>query len=151
MVLQYGGINEGDNSLSVSIAEIERNLHDTPWVEEVSVKKVLPDRFVIKLKERLPSFWIQKDGTLLLCQWKGEIIAPVESRNFLSLPTLTIEPGGEESSIYLSKLLKDLRNDVPSNWSRFHRINYGKRFTRHRDLSGGQGNAPFHINGWLGR
>ncbi len=60
MVLQYGGINEGDNSLSVSIAEIERNLHDTPWVEEVSVKGFLPDRFVIKLKERLPSFWIQK-------------------------------------------------------------------------------------------
>ncbi len=28
------------------------------------------------------------------------------------MPTLTIEPGGEESSIYLSKLLKDLRNDV---------------------------------------
>ena len=112
MVLQYGGINEGDNSLSVSIAEIERNLHDTPWVEEVSVKRLLPDRFVIKLKERLPSFWIQKDGTLYYANEKGEIIAPVESRNFLSLPTLTIEPGGEESSIYLSKLLKDLRNDV---------------------------------------
>lgn len=112
MVLQYGGINEGDNSLSVSIAEIERNLHATPWVEEVSVKRLLPDRFVIKLKERLPSFWIQKNGTLYYANEKGEIIAPVESRNFLSLPTLTIEPGGEESSVYLSKLLKDLRNDA---------------------------------------
>lgn len=112
MVLQFGGINEGDNSLSVSIAEVERNLHATPWVEEVSVKRLLPDRFVIKLKERLPSFWIQKDGTIYYANETGEIIAPVESRNFLSLPTLVIEPGGEESVPYLSRLLKDLHNNA---------------------------------------
>ena len=57
MVLRYGGISEGDNSLAVSIGDVERNLRATPWVDEVSVKRLLPDRFVIKLKERLPSFW----------------------------------------------------------------------------------------------
>lgn len=109
MVLQYGGISEGDNSLAVSIADVERNLRDTPWVEEVSVKRLLPDRFVIKLKERMPSFWVRKDGALFYANEKGEIIAPVESRNFLSLPTLAIEAGAEDGIPYLARLLKDIQ------------------------------------------
>lgn len=112
MVLRYGGLNEGDNSLGISIADVERNLRDTPWVEEVSVKRLLPDRFVIKLKERMPSFWIHKDGSLYYANEKGEIIAPVESRNFLSLPTLKILPGGEEAVPYLGRLLKDIQNGI---------------------------------------
>lgn len=110
MVLEYGGLTEGANSLKVSIADVERNLRATPWVEEVSVKRLLPDRFVIKLKERLPSFWVHKDGTLYYANERGEIIAPVESSNFLSLPTLMILPGGEDAVPFLGRLLKDLQN-----------------------------------------
>ena len=93
MVLQYGGLKEGENSLAVSIAEVERKLRATPWVEEVSVKRLLPDRFVIKIKERMPTFWVHKDGVLYYANESGEAIAPVESRNFLSLPTLSVEAG----------------------------------------------------------
>lgn len=110
MVLQYGGISEGDNNLAVSIGEVERNLRDTPWVEEVSVKRMLPDRFVIKIKERMPSFWVRKDGALYYANEKGELIAPVESKNFLSLPTLQIMQGAEKDIPYLSQLLRDLKN-----------------------------------------
>lgn len=112
MVLRYGGLGEGDNSLGISIADVERNLRDTPWVEEVSVKRLLPDRFVIKLKERMPSFWVRKDGGLYYANEKGETIAPVESKNFLSLPTLNILPGGEDAVPYLGRLLKDIQNGV---------------------------------------
>lgn len=110
MVLQYGGLGEGDNSLAVSIGDVERNLRDTPWVEEVSVKRLLPDRFVIKIKERMPSFWVRKDDGLFYANEKGDIIAPVESRNFLSLPTLHIMPGASGDIPYLAKLLKDMKN-----------------------------------------
>ncbi len=112
MVLQYGGIKEGDNCLAVSIAKVERNLRRTPWVEEVSVKRLLPDRFVIKLKERMPSFWVHKDGVLYYANERGGIIAPVESRNFLSLPTLRIEPGAEDATLYLARLMKDMQSGV---------------------------------------
>lgn len=112
LVLQYGGISEGDNSLAVSIADVEKNLRGTPWVEEVSVKRLLPDRFVIKLKERMPSFWVHKDGILYYANDKGGIIAPVESKNFLSLPTLRIEPGAEDAVPYLSRLMKDIQNGL---------------------------------------
>lgn len=112
MVLQYGGIREGDNCLSVSIAKVERSLRETPWVEEVSVKRLLPDRFIIKLKERLPSFWVHKDGVLYYANERGGIIAPVESKNFLSLPTLRIESGAEDAISYLSRLMKDMQSGV---------------------------------------
>ena len=106
MVLRYGGLSEGDNSLAISISDVERNLRETPWVEEISVKRLLPDRFLIKLKERMPSFWVHKDDKLYYANERGEIIAPVESDNFLSLPTLTILPGAEDIAPALEKLLK---------------------------------------------
>ncbi|MDR2572791.1 MAG: FtsQ-type POTRA domain-containing protein [Desulfovibrio sp.] len=110
MVLQYSGIREGENSLSVNIADAERALRRTPWVKEVSIKRLLPDRFVIRLQERLPSFWLHKDGVLYYANERGEPIAPVERINFLSLPTLTIKPGAEEIIPYLSRMLKDMRS-----------------------------------------
>lgn len=110
LVLRYAGLSEGVNSLQVNIADVERNLRDTPWVEDVSVKRLLPDRFVIKLKERMPSFWVRKSGDLYYANEAGEAIAPVESENFLSLPTLRVLPGGEEAVPYLGRFLKDLHN-----------------------------------------
>lgn len=110
MVLKYGGLSEGDNSLSVSITEMERKLRATPWVEEVSVKRLLPDRFIIRIKERMPSFWVHKDGVLYYANERGELIAPVESENFLSLPTLSVESGGEDAIPFLGRLMEDLNS-----------------------------------------
>ena len=111
MVLQYGDLKEGDNSLAVSIAKVERNLRQTPWVEEVSVKRLLPDRFVIKLKERMPSFWVHREGTLYYANERGVAIAPVESKNFLSLPTLRVEAGADAIP-FLARLMKDIQSGV---------------------------------------
>ena len=80
------------------------------WVEDVSVKRLLPDRFVIKIRERMPSFWVRHDDRLYYANDRGEIIAQVESDNFMSLPMLTIEPGGEDAIPYLSRLMKDMRS-----------------------------------------
>ncbi len=110
MVLKYSGIREGENSLSVSITEMERRLRATPWVKEVSVKRLLPDRFIIRIRERMPSFWVHRGGQLYYANERGEVIAPVESENFLSLPTLTVEPGGEDAIPYLERLMADLNS-----------------------------------------
>ena len=110
MVLKYGGLSEGDNSLAVSITELERKLRATPWVEEISVKRLLPDRFIIRIKERMPSFWVHKDGVLYYANERGELIAPVESENFLSLPTLSVESGGEDAIPFLGRLMEDLNS-----------------------------------------
>lgn len=110
MILRLGGLHEGENSFAVSISDVERRLRSTPWVEDVSVKRLLPDRFVIKIGERMPSFWVRHDDRLYYANDRGEIIAQVESDNFMSLPMLTIEPGGEDAIPYLSRLMKDMRS-----------------------------------------
>ena len=140
MILQYGGISEGDNSLAVSISEVERNLKNTPWVKEVSVKRLLPDRFIIKIQERLPSFWIRKDNAIYYANERGEAIAPVESKNFLSLPTLTILPGAEDSIPCLAKIMEDIKNGaLPIESDAISAINLGpvnglEIFLEDRDL-----------------
>ena len=110
MILRLGGLHEGENSFAVSISDVERRLRSTPWVEDVSVKRLLPDRFVIKIRERMPCFWVRHDDRLYYANDRGEIIAQVESDNFMSLPMLTIEPGGEDAIPYLSRLMKDMRS-----------------------------------------
>ncbi len=112
MILHLGGIAEGDNAFSVSVAAVEHRLRQTPWVEDVSVKRILPDRFVIRLQERMPSFWIRRNGRLYYANERGEAIAPVESSNFMSLPILTIEPGSEDAIPYLSRLMRDIRSGI---------------------------------------
>lgn len=112
MILQLGGLKEGDNAFSVSVAAVEHRLRQTPWVEDVSVQRILPDRFVIRLQERMPSFWIRREGRLYYANERGEFIAPVESSNFMSLPILSIEPGSEDAIPYLSRLLRDIRSGI---------------------------------------
>ena len=109
MVLQYAEIHEGDNSLSVSIGDVERRLRRTPWVESVSVKRFLPDRFVIRIQERLPSFWVRHDGSLYYANEYGQPIAQVESENFLSLPTLVLEEGLQRVPAWISQLMHELQ------------------------------------------
>lgn len=108
-LLHMAGVEVGKNSLALSIAKVERQLLGSPWVEEVSVKRLLPDRFIIKVKERVPSFWVRKDGVLNYANTEGTIIAPVETANFLSLPTLEVEGGTEDVLPHLTEYVKDLQ------------------------------------------
>ena len=123
LVLQYAGIQEGQNSLAVNIASVEQNLRRTPWVEQVSVKRLLPDKFVIRIRERMPSFWVHRDGVLYYASEEGEIIAPVESTNFLSLPALTVEAGADELRSYLTRFRESVRTgDLPLDMASISQI-----------------------------
>ncbi len=110
MVMRFAGLKLGDNTLAVSITRMEQALLATPWVEEVSIKRLLPDRFVIMLKERMPTFWIHRDGVLYYANTSGEPIAPVESSNFLALPTLIVEDGAQDELASLAMYIKDLQS-----------------------------------------
>ncbi len=110
MVRDIAGVEIGDNSLDVSIAQMEQTLLSTPWVETVSVKRVLPDSFVITVQERMPVFWVRKASVLYYADAKGKVIAPVATEHFMSLPTLEIEPGAEDALVKLEEYLEDLKS-----------------------------------------
>ncbi len=110
MIQDVAGIKLGDNSLDISIAMLEQSLMSTPWVEQVSVKRVLPNRFVIGIEERMPVFWVRKGSVLYYADVQGNIIAPVDTEHFVSLPTLEVEKGSEQVLQNLSVYLEDLKS-----------------------------------------
>lgn len=110
MLLHLAGVKEGDNIFSVSVTEMERKLRETPWVQDVSVQRILPDRFVLRVHERMPSFWVRINDRLYYANETGEPIAPVESDNFMALPLLRVVPGCEEALPYLARIWRDLRS-----------------------------------------
>ncbi len=110
MVRDIAGVRLGDNSLDVSIAQMEQTLLTTPWVEAVSIKRVLPDTFVITVQERLPVFWVRKANVLYYADVQGKVIAPVATEHFMALPTLEVEAGAEDALAKLDEYLEDLKS-----------------------------------------
>jgi cell division protein FtsQ len=113
-VLELTGVRVGDNSLAVSIAGMERAVSRNPWVEEVAVKRILPDRFAVRLRERKPWFWIRNEGSLYYADEFGKPIAPVEHADFVSLPTLEVAIGAENLLPKLRDYVTDLRGSALS-------------------------------------
>ena len=115
-ILKTADLVEGANILALSIDAIEDSLSTSPWVEEVSVKRVLPGTLVIGVKEKVPAFWLLHEGKLYYADALGKIIAPVVAGKFASLPTLEVEPGAEDATAALPDLLKSLQEShLPLN------------------------------------
>ncbi len=113
-ILAASQLEQGKNIFEMHIPAMEQALLQNPWVEKVAIKRMLPDTFIVDIKERVPQFWILREGTLYYLDSNGLIIAPVDSGNFRSLPTLDIGPGGEEAIPYLHDFLRALESkDLP--------------------------------------
>lgn len=100
-ILDICGLEKGANSLAVNIHNAELELMKNPWIESATIRRELPGSFTITIKERVPMFCARKKGKLYYVNAEGLLIAPVNSRNFRSLPILEIGPGGDD---YLSEL-----------------------------------------------
>ena len=108
-ILKIADLEEGANTLALSIDAIEDALSLNPWVENVSVKRVLPGSVIIQIKEREPAFWQLHNGRLQYTDARGKRIAPVVPGKFASLPTLEVEAGAEDREEALPDLLQSLR------------------------------------------
>lgn len=91
-ILDLAGVELNRNALEINVAEIERTLSQNPWVAQASVRRELPDRLFIRIRERQPMFWVQNEGKLSYTDASGALITAVEPGQFLSLPLLQIDP-----------------------------------------------------------
>lgn len=107
-IRQVAGLTPGINVLSLSMDRMRADLAREPWVEAVSVKRVLPGTILIDVKEKSPSYLVQYQGTLYYADEVGRIIDKVEPGQFVSLPQIEVEAGMEK---HLA-LLADLRRAV---------------------------------------
>jgi cell division protein FtsQ len=89
---------------------VEKALKAHPWVEEVSVKRILPGTLIIGIKEKTPVFWTLHNDVLHYADAYGRIIAEVMPGHFASLPALEVEAGAEDSASALPDLVKSLND-----------------------------------------
>ncbi len=88
LLVELGGMELGENIFDLSISEIQQQLLKDPWVDKASVRRVLPDRLEIHVRERQACFWVIRKNRLWYADRRGKEIDRVEAVHFISLPLL---------------------------------------------------------------
>jgi cell division septal protein FtsQ len=102
------------NLFSVELKEVVKRLESHPWIEQVQVKKVFPNKILIQIEEKKPMAIIQL-GELYYIDTKGEIFSPVGERDEYNYPYLTgltrqvLEKDPAEAKRLINKALELLR------------------------------------------
>ncbi len=95
-ILKTAGLEIGANTLSLNIERIKDAVDRDPWVDTVSVKRILPGGVDIRFRERVPVFLVQYEGAPYYADGNGRLIDKVEPGKFVSLPQIEIEAGMEK-------------------------------------------------------
>jgi cell division protein FtsQ len=102
------------NLFSVKLKEVVKRLESHPWIEQVKVRKVFPNKILIQIEERKPMAIIQLEE-LYYIDTKGEIFSPVGERDGYNYPYLTgltrqvLEKDPAEAKRLITKALELLR------------------------------------------
>ncbi|MBP9944646.1 MAG: FtsQ-type POTRA domain-containing protein, partial [Desulfomicrobium sp.] len=116
-IAEMGAVSAGSNVLSINIAEVQRRIAASEWIESVAVTRVLPDGLTIEVKEREPAFLTRRDEQLYYADLNGQTIAPVDVDKFISLPLLETEDGLQVGSGIKMLLGEVARNSLPFGMS----------------------------------
>ena len=116
-IAEMGGVSTGSNVLSINIAEVQRRIAASEWVESVAVTRVLPDGLIIGVNEREPAFLTRREEQLFYADVDGRVIAPVSVDKFTSLPLLETEEGTQVGSGIKMLLAEVARNSLPFGMS----------------------------------
>ncbi len=98
------GIKRGDLMLYVDVDEARARIEALPWVKSAEVRRVWPDRIVVRIVERSPVAVWQKDGAKTVIDIDGHPIAGEDPARFASLP-LVVGQGAESAVASLLKLV----------------------------------------------
>jgi cell division protein FtsQ len=103
-VREVAGLTPGVNVLSLSLDRMRGELGREPWIDSVTVKRVLPGTISLDVHEKTPSYLVQYQGTLYYADEAGRIIDKVEPGQFVSLPQIEVEAGMEKHLALLADL-----------------------------------------------
>lgn len=102
------------NLFSVNLKKVVKRLEAHPWIDQVRVRKVFPNKILIQVEERKPMAIIQL-GELYYIDTQGEIFSPVGDRdeyNYTYLTGLTrqfLEKDPVEAKRLITKALELLK------------------------------------------
>lgn len=100
------GVSRGDPILAFSPEAAKERLETIAWVQEAAVERHLPDRIVIRLKERAPFAIWQNQGRFAIIDKDGREVASDRLDAFGPLP-LVVGAGGNIAAAALIDVLHD--------------------------------------------
>ncbi len=101
-------VNPGDSILQLNMSDLHARIQGNPWIQEVSIKRVFPDRLVVNLKESQAYFWLQDQDRLCYADENGRVITAISPGRYVSLPILYLE--GEQRNHDLKTVVSFLEN-----------------------------------------
>lgn len=94
----------GEPILGVDTATAKSRLERLPWVQSVSVTRLLPDTLHIRLVERRPLALWQRHGSFVLIDGRGRVIEGNHVQRFANLPIIV----GPDAPAHAAALFADL-------------------------------------------
>jgi cell division protein FtsQ len=104
-VIEAAGLKLGDNLFKTSLEEAQARLAHAPWIEFASVRRRLPSRFSIEVRERR-AVALLAAGPLQLVSDEGLAFKPLEPNDPVDLPVITgIDPNLHDHEAVSSALM----------------------------------------------
>lgn len=112
LAISQVGLNK--NTLAINISDVESRLSANNWITSAAIKRELPNKLSIHIKEKTPQFMVRQSDKLFYCDSSGELIAPVAPGKFSSLPFLNIESDAMEQAKILPEFMEVLsKRELP--------------------------------------
>ncbi|MFP4258662.1 MAG: cell division protein FtsQ/DivIB [Desulfovermiculus sp.] len=128
-VVNQAELDRFHNLVDLSLWRVRQSLIQHPWIDSVSLQRHFPHTLRIQVEEKVPFFWRQQGERIFYADEHGELIAPVSTETFTSLPLLVCDPSQRRDQRDLSIVNKGWsQNDFPFGlqdvaWIRFQNNN----------------------------
>lgn len=86
---RLSGLEQGVNIFSVDLASTCRKIGTSPWVGEVTMRRMLPSRIRVEIDERIPAAVVKANDDLFLTARDGVILGYATEADRVSLPRIS--------------------------------------------------------------
>jgi len=100
------GVTSGNSVFQFDPQQAHENIMALPWTESVTVLRSMPDRIIIRLKEREPMARWQHDDKTIVIDSEGNELTAAKPEQFANLPLVVGNAAAEQTQALLS-LLQD--------------------------------------------
>ncbi len=88
MIISMARMGDMPNIFTLNLNDIAKRLELNPWIENVDIRKIFPDRVVIQIEERRPVAIVHLEKFYYIDS-NGVIFSPVNEMDKFNLPILT--------------------------------------------------------------
>jgi cell division septal protein FtsQ len=93
-VLEAAGVRAGQNLMQINLAQVQKSIETLPYVAQAQVERVLPDKLILRVTERLPAMMVkgvalgQKNEEVFYIGWEGTLMRPRVGETPRALPEI---------------------------------------------------------------